>query len=65
MPTPELCACGHYDREHTYNADYDLTSCSGNTWAYPDDVEGDGDGVEVRCQCSGFAPRQEEKTDGR
>lgn len=56
MAEYELCRCGHYDREHSYNADLDQTTCSGNTWAYPDDADSDRDGREVRCQCAGFDP---------
>lgn len=57
---PEQCACGHYEREHERHAlagwRTGITTCSGTTWAYPDDAECDGDGREVRCMCSGFRP---------
>lgn len=64
-----LCTCGHYRREHSpmftdltgipaslHNAE----SCSGNTWAYPDDAEGGEDGREVRCQCRHFYRSEDE-----
>jgi hypothetical protein len=69
-----LCDCGHYEREHERIdlAGWTGSHCTGNTWAYPDDAEGDDrvgagqvdevrwrDGREVRCRCQGFDPVEE------
>ena len=60
-PMSGLCDCGHYEREHERIdlAGWTGSHCTGNTWAYPDDAEGDDDGREVRCRCQGFDPVEE------
>lgn len=68
------CACGHDENEHgalfdpaKYKSLPDglkhMQMCSGNTWAYPVDAEGDRDGREVRCHCRCYTPADDHDLD--